>query len=236
MPALARLLVLSSVNLLQVTALQPVKQTVNLQSTLLDSVDHSRDAPEVVHTLLHVQPRERVLLLRSAQTVQSIGVLLTNLAHRLKPHVENVELVVGKGGLDTSARSVAAEHNVLDLEVLDAELDGRQQGDVGRVDDVGDVAQHKDLAGLLAQDGGFGDARVAAANPQDVGRLALGAVLEELGVFGGDVRGPDFVGLEGGGELVVCKGGRAGVSEEVYGAATASEMVARMFARSDECE
>jgi hypothetical protein len=37
--------------------------------------------------------------------------------------------------------------------------------------------------------------------------LAFGAVLEELGVFGGDVRGPDLVGLERGGELVVCEEG-----------------------------
>jgi hypothetical protein len=103
-----------------------------------------------------------------------------------------------------------AEDDVLDLEVLDAELDGGEEGDVGGVDDVGDVAQHEDLTGLLAQHGGLGDARVAASYPENVGSLALCAVLEELGVFGGDVGGPDLVGLEGGGELVVlrcCHGG-----------------------------
>lgn len=212
MPPLASLVVLSSINLLQVAVGKPVKQTMNLQAALLDSVHNSRDTPKVVHALLNVQLRERVLLVLSAKAAQGICVLLANLAHRLEPDVEDVELVVGQGRLDTSAGSVAAEDNVLDLEVLDAELDGGQQGDVGRVDDVGDVAQHEDLAGLLVQHGGLGDARVAAANPQDIRRLALGAVLEELGVFGGDVRGPDLVGLEGGGEFVVCGWGR-GVSE-----------------------
>ena len=70
-----------------------------------------------------------------------------------------------------------------------------------------DVAQDEDLTGLLTQDGGLGDTRVAAADPQDVGRLALGAVLEELGVFGGDVLGPNLVGLERGGESVVWRSG-----------------------------
>jgi len=204
-PALAGLLVLRGVNLLQVSVGELVQQAVNLQSTVLDSVDHSRDTPKVLHTLLNVQPGERILLLTSIELAESFGVLLADLAHGLEPDVEDVELVVGEGGLDASAGGVAAEDDVLDLEVLDAELDGRQQGDVGGVDDVGDVAQHEDLTGLLAQHGGLGDARVAASYPENVRGLAFGAVLEELGVFGGDVRGPDLVGLERGGELVFCE-------------------------------
>jgi len=182
---------------------QPVQQAVDLQAAVPDGVDDSRNAPEVIHALLDVELGERVLLVLGAELVQRRGVLLADLAHGLQPDVEDIELVVGQSGLDASAGGVAAQDDVLDLEVLDAELDGGQQGDVGRVDHVGDVAQDKDLAGLLAQDRGLGDARVATADPQDVGRLALGAVLEEFGVFGGDVLGPDLVGLQGGGELVV---------------------------------
>lgn len=205
-PALAGLVVLGSVDLLKVTAVQPVQKTVDLETAVLDRVDDSRDAPEVVHASLHVQLGQSILLVLSAQLAQSIGVLLANLAHGLEPDVEDVELVVGQGGLDASAGGVAAEDDVLDLEVLDAELDGGEEGDVGGVDDVGDVAQDEDLAGLLVQHGGLGDARVAAADPQDVGGLALGAVLEELGVFGGDVAGPDLVGLERGLEGVIWRG------------------------------
>lgn len=232
MPALTGLLVLGGVNLLQVAVGQLVQQTVDLETTVLDGVDDSRDTPEVLHTLLDVQSCERILLLFSAELAESVGVLLADLAHGLEPDIKNVKLVVGQGSLDTSAGSVAAEDDVLDLEVLDAELDGGEEGDVGGVDDVGDVAQHEDLTGLLAQHGGLGDARVAASYPEDVGRLALCAVLEELGVFGGDVGGPDLVGLEGGGELVVCEGkgdvsdglhvlryGMMGMREVAYGCA-----------------
>ena len=222
MPALTGGLILGSVNLLQVTIGELVKQTVNLETTVLDGVDDSRDTPEVLHTLLDVQSCERILLLLTAELAESLGVLLADLAHGLEPDVEDVELVVGKSSLDTSAGSVAAEDDVLDLEVLDAELDGGEEGDVGGVDDVGDVAQHEDLTGLLAQHGGLGDARVAASYPENVGSLALCAVLEELGVFGGDVGGPDLVGLEGGGELVVCEeGGRC--QRWPSGAATARD-------------
>lgn len=187
---------------------------MDLQTTVPDGVDDSRDTPEVVHTLLNVQLGECVLPVLRAERLEGIGVLLADLAHGLQPDVEDVELVVGESGLDTSARGVAAQDDVLDLEVLDAELDGGQQGDIGRVDNVGDVAQDEDLARLLVQDSGLGDTRVAAADPQDVGRLALGAVLEELGVFGGDVLGPNLVGLKRGGETVVWRGrgGSAGHS------------------------
>lgn len=206
-PALTCGLILGGVNLLQVAVGELVQQTVDLETTVLDGVDDSRDTPKVLHTLLDVQSCERILLLLATELAESLRVLLTDLAHGLKPDVEDVELVVGQGGFDTSAGSVAAEDDVLDLEVLDAELDGGEEGDVGGVDDVGDVAQHEDLTGLLAQHGGLGDTRVAASYPEDVGSLALCAVLEELGVFGGDVGGPDLVGLEGGGELVVCEEG-----------------------------
>jgi len=207
LPALASLLVFGGVDLLQVSVGQPVQKTVNLQAAVPDGVDHSRNAPEVIHALLNVQLGECVLLVFRAERVQGLGVLLADLAHGLEPDVEDIELVVGERGLDTSAGSVAAQDNVLDLEVLDAELDGGQQSDVGRVDNVGDVAQDEDLTGLLAQDSGLGDTRVAAADPQDVGRLALGAVLEELGVFGGDILGPNLVGLEGGVQSVVWRNG-----------------------------
>lgn len=205
MPALTRLLVLSGVNLLQVAVGELVQQTVNLESTVLDGVDHSRDTPEVLHALLHVQSCERILLLLGRELAECLCVLLADLAHGLKPDIEDVELVVGQGGLDTTTGSVAAEDDVLDLEVLDAELDGGQQRDVGGVDDVGNVAQHEDLTGLLAQHSGLGDTRVAASYPKNVGSLALGAVLEELGVLSGDVGRPDLVGLERGSELVFCR-------------------------------
>jgi hypothetical protein len=164
-PAVTSLLVLRGVNLLQVAIGHAVQYAVHLQSAVLNCVDDSRETSEVVHALLHVQPCERILFVSIGELAEGVRVLLADLAHGLQPDVEDVELVVGKRGFDTTAGSVAAEDDVLDLEVLDAELDGGEEGDVGRVDDVGDVAEHKDLTGLLAQHGGLGDSRVAASYP-----------------------------------------------------------------------
>ena len=91
---------------------------------------------------------------------------------------------------------MAADHNVLDLDVLDRELDDAQQAQVGGVDDVGDVAVGEDIAGLEAEDGGLGFARIGAAEPEDLGRLAFGEGGEEFGVGVGGFFGPFVVVLE----------------------------------------
>lgn len=93
---------------------------------------------------------------------------------------------------------------MLDLQVEDGELDDRQQADVGAVDDVGDVAVREDVARLAAEDGGLGDTRVGAAQPEDGRRLAFGALVQELGVILLDIGGPLPVGLEGVLKCVTC--------------------------------
>ena len=70
------------------------------------------------------------------------------------------------------------------------------------MDDVGDVAVHEDVAGLEAEDGRFGDARVGAADPEDFGGLALGQGGEEVRFLGGNLLGPGFVAGEAGAEVV----------------------------------
>lgn len=72
--------------------------------------------------------------------------------------------------------------------------------------DVGDVAVHEDVARLEAEDGGFGDAGVGAADPEDLGGLALGEGGEEVGFGFGEGLGPFFVLVEGVFEGV-CGGG-----------------------------
>lgn len=62
--------------------------------------------------------------------------------------------------------------------------------------DVGDVAVHEDVAGLEARDGRFGHARVGAAEPEDLGRLALGEGGEEGGRVLLRLRVPGFVAGE----------------------------------------
>ena len=93
-----------------------------------------------------------------------------------------------------------ADDNVLDLELADGELEHAGEGQVGGGEHVGDVAVDEDVTGLEAEDGGFGDAGVGAAEPEDGGVLGLSEGGEEGGVDGGGVVRPGGVGGEGVGE------------------------------------
>jgi len=81
--------------------------------------------------------------------------------------------------------------------VKDGEFDDGEEADVGRVDDVGDVAVGEDITRFQAEEGGFGGAGVGAAEPEDLGGLAFGAGGEEVGVLLGGGGGPALVGLKG---------------------------------------
>lgn len=101
-----------------------------------------------------------------------------------EPGVEDAEVLRAHGGLDTAAAVMAADDNVLDLEVLDGVVEHRGDVEVDVADEVGDVAVHKGLAGLKARDLLGGDARVAAAYPQVLGLLAGAEVGEEVRILG----------------------------------------------------
>ena len=66
--------------------------------------------------------------------------------------------------------------------MLDGVVDDAHGVEVSVADQVGDVAVDKCLAGLEAADLLGGDARVCAADPEVLGGLAGGEVLEEVGV------------------------------------------------------
>lgn len=53
---------------------------------------------------------------------------------------------------------MAAHDDVFDLEVLHGVLDDAERVEVGAGQDIGDVAVAEDVAGLQAEDGGFGAA------------------------------------------------------------------------------
>ena len=84
----------------------------------------------------------------------------------------------------TTAACVAAENDVRDLHVLDCVFNDGGNGDIGRGDDIGDVAVDEDVAGLEAEEGGFGDAGVGAADPDcqfKEAQSACGLILSILG-------------------------------------------------------
>nr|POE47036.1 hypothetical protein CFP56_00368 [Quercus suber] len=201
-PERARLLVLAALHFFERALGQIVDHPVHCHASFAHGVDDDGDSLDDVHAGLDVEFRHAVALGRLLQLLQLRGVLLAERAHRLQPDVQHVKLAVGEGGGDTAARRVAAHDNVFDLEVEDGELDDAEEGEIGRVHDVGDVAVGEDIAGLEAEDGGFGDARVGTAEPEDGGGLAFGGGREEVGVSGIEIGGPFCVAGQAGAEVV----------------------------------
>lgn len=124
-----------------------------------------------------------------------------DLANVLEPVVNEAELLVVEGRVDAAALVVAADDNVLDLEHGDGVLQDGERREVAVRDHVGNVAVHKHLARQQV-DAALGDARVGAANPQNLWRLALAVCREERRPCRVHAVGPGVVAVEEGGEVV----------------------------------
>ena len=97
---------------------------------------------------------------------------------------------------------MAADDDMLDFQMHDGIADDAERVQVAPVQNIGDIAVHEDIAGLEAQERGFRDAGVGAADPEDLGGLAFCAGGEEGGIVGGGLASPGFVLGEGAGEGV----------------------------------
>lgn len=80
-----------------------------------------------------------------------------------EPRVEETEILGRHGGFDAAAAVVSADDDVLDVEVAHGVVDDGHDVEVGRADEVSDVAVDEHLAGFEAGDGFGGDAGVGAA-------------------------------------------------------------------------
>lgn len=135
----------------------------------------------------------------SALVLDRIELLLVKAVHVAdvaKPRVQQAEVLGGHSRLDTSAAVVTTDDDVLDAEVLDGVVDHAHSVEIGVAHEVGDVAVDKCLAGLKAADLLGGDAGVGASDPEVLGCLAGGEVLEEVGVDLCLVLGPGAVVVE----------------------------------------
>lgn len=74
---------------------------------------------------------------------------------------------------------MAAEHDVLDLQIHDCIFDDGGGAHVVVMDHVRDVAVHEDVAGLQAEDGCFRAAGVGATDPENFWVLACCEFWEE---------------------------------------------------------
>lgn len=138
--------------------------TVNLQVSIPNVLDNRRIGHEDLDAGLdvHLGDADRALLV-VADAAQLLGV---GVAHRLEgrePVVEDAaEAVIPQGRRGAPAGCVAAEDHVFDFQKGDGVLDHGRRVDVGRRDDVGNVAVHKHVARLQAQDRRLGAARIGA--------------------------------------------------------------------------
>lgn len=97
---------------------------------------------------------------------------------------------------------MAADDDVLNLEMLDGVENYALGVNVGGRDDIGDVSVNKDITGLEAEDGGLRDTRIGAAYPEDLGFLARSEGGEELGFVGCGFLRPLMVLVKSEGEAV----------------------------------
>lgn len=120
---------------------------------------------EHFHARLHVELGHALDL--GSLVLDRVEFLLIQVARHLQgadPDVEHAaDGSVSERCLGAAAGRVPAQHNMLDVQMVNGILNDRQGVDVVRLDDVGDVAVDKHIAGLQAEDGRLGAPRVGAA-------------------------------------------------------------------------
>jgi hypothetical protein len=97
--------------------------------------------------------------------------------------VEHRASRIGERLLNAAAAIVAADDDMFDFEMIDRELQHRQDVHVASVDHVGDVAMDKDLARFQAEHVISGHTAVRAPEPEIARRLLLGHAAEEVGIL-----------------------------------------------------
>lgn len=126
---------------------------------------HRGSLDDVLARLDDIQLDETIIPLRViGDRVQLTLVQAVHVPNIAKPGVQKAEVGGGQGGLDAAAVVMAADDDVLDVQVAHGVVDDGHDVQVGVGDDVGDVAVDEDLARFQAHDFIGGDAAVAAAD------------------------------------------------------------------------
>lgn len=173
-------LVLRGLDDLELTGSDVVNDTMEFEVSGSHSIDNSWVHPEDVQAAQDVVLAQTQALCGLIHLFEFFGVLHSELSHRLQPDIKETKTGVAESGVDTTTAGVAADKDVLDLEMGDGELYDGERVDVGRRDNIGNVAVHKDLTGLQAEDGGLGNTGVCASNPKNGGRLTGSGASEEI--------------------------------------------------------
>lgn len=189
-------------DLLEETTAGLVDHTVDLQVSFTLGLDDDGVSLQVVDLGANVELHEAgTLVLGVLDGVQHGLVSHLCVSDGSQPVVDDSELFGSQRRPDSSTVVVAADDNVSDLEDLDGKLDDRERRKVRVGQQVGNVSMDKHLSGKQIQTALSGS-RVGAADPQNLGGLALGVGGEQRRSHGRHSVGPLFVSLEQGGQRV----------------------------------
>ncbi len=122
--------------------------------------------------------------------------LLVQLIHILdvrQPVVQQSVRGVAHGRLDTAAAVVAADDDVLHLEVFHRVVHHAEQVVIGVDHQVGHVTLHEDGARQRVGDFFGGHPAVGAADPQELRVLPLSHIVKQIGGFFLDILYPNLV-------------------------------------------
>jgi hypothetical protein len=161
------------VKLSQLPGADVVDEAMHLQVTLCDSVNYGRILQQHLDTAPDVKLNQLQSSLFLVQALKQNQILSSQSPQGHQPRVDETKPFVIEGGSDTTAGSMAADDDMLDLQILDCVLDDRKRVDIRWDDNVGDVAMAKDLSRLQAQDGCLGTSGVGAADPEDLRSLSF---------------------------------------------------------------
>lgn len=185
-PLLPRLLVLPNLQLLQLPRPHIINQAMHHNAPLPHRINNHRILLQRLHTLLDIRLHQRQRPLLLPQPLPLPRILRPQFPQRHQPRINQSQFLIRQRRIRTPTARMSAHDQMLDLQMLHGVGDDRLRVQIAGREDVGDVAVHEDVPGLQTQHGGFGDARVGAADPEDLGLLALGEGGEEVGFgFGG---------------------------------------------------
>ena len=150
------LLVVRTVQLLQMPIGNIVNDAMNLQTPLVDRLNHFGMLPDILHALLHIGLDEScrlVLLIKPFPPLGRGAQVLSEFSEWLQPQIDDAQLGVAQRSCRSATRGVTADDDVLDANDSDGELDHGLRAEIGDGQHVGDVAVHEHIPRLQAQQG-----------------------------------------------------------------------------------
>ena len=147
---------------------------MNNQPPLLDRINNNRILLHSLHPSLNIRLHKLQRPLLFPQALPRLDILRPQLLKRHQPRIQQPQARISQRGSHAPAAGMPRHDDMFHFEGADSVGDDALGAEVARVEDVGDVAMHEDVAGLEAEDGGLWAAGVGAADPEDLRALAAG--------------------------------------------------------------